>query len=296
MPLLSPERRESLWSWITTFFFHVLRLLPPRRASGLGEFLSRRLSPLHNPNSDRSARLTLRLIRPDDPESGRAEAVARAWGHVGRVQGEICTLERMWDAAPIRMVNEEVVRRAVAQRRPVVFVFAHLGNWELLAIAAVKLGLKLNVVYELLPERYELELSMRARRDLGYRLIEPTRAGLREMLAALGRGEAVGIAIDEFKRGNVTAPPFGRPPRGDSNARLAARLARRFDAPVIPACCVRTGPFAFTITVYDALERPSAAELEALCEGWIRAHPEQWYMLPRMRHGAAALNASPPAA
>jgi len=287
MPPLPPRRRaqlaECLWSLLTTFFFHVLRLLPPRMASDLGERLARRIGPVQNPNSERSAYQSLRLIRPDDPESGRAGAVARMWGHVGRVQGEICTIDRMWDSAPITMVNEEVVRRAVAQRRPVVFVFAHLGNWELLAVAAVRLGLKLNVVYELLPERYELELSMRARRGLGYRLIAPTRAGLREMLAALGRGEAVGIAIDEFKHGNVAAPPFGRPPRSDSNARLAARLAARFDAPVIPACCLRTAPFAFTITVYDALERPSAAELEALCEGWIRAHLEQWYMLPRMR-------------
>jgi Kdo2-lipid IVA lauroyltransferase/acyltransferase len=289
MPLLSPQRRaqlvEYLWGLLTTLLFHLLRLLPPRTASDLGERLSRRIGPAHNPNSDRSAYESLRLIRPHDPESGRAEAVARMWGHVGRVQGEICVIDRMWDSAPITMVNEEAVRCVVAQHRPVVFVFAHLGNWELLAIAAVKLGLTLNVVYEMLPERYELELSMRARRGLGYRLIAPTRAGLRQMLAALGHGEAVGIAIDEFKRGNVVAPPFGRQSRPDSNARLASRLARRFDAPLIPACCVRTAPFAFTITVYDPLERPSAAELEALCESWIRAHPEQWYMLPRMRLG-----------
>lgn len=287
MPLLSPQRRavlsDRLWAALITLIYHGLRLLPARVASNAGERLSRRLGPAHNPLSDRAAFENLRRIRPEDPESGRAETVARMWGQVGRLQAETAVIDRMWDSAAITVHNGASVQGALRTGRPIVFVFAHLGNWELLAIAAQRLGAALNVVYEFLPDRFELELALRARSRLGYRLIPPNRAGVRQMLAALGRREAIALAIDEFKEGNVIAPPFGRPPRTGTNAEFAAKLARRFDAPVIPAFCVRTAPFEFALRFHDPLERPSAPELRALCESWIRAHPEQWYMLPRLR-------------
>ena len=287
MPLLSPQRRarlaDSLWAAFITLVYHALRLLPARVASNAGERLSRRIGPAHNPGSDRAAKENLRRIRPEDEESGRTEAVARMWGLVGRLQAETAVIDRMWSAAQISVRNEASVLRTLATKRPIVFVFAHLGNWELLAIAAQRLGTVLNVVYEFLPERFELELALRARASLGYRLIPPNRAGVRQMLAALGRREAVALAIDEFKGGNVIAPPLGRPPRAGSNAEFAAKLARRFEALVIPAYCLRSAPFAFELTFLEPLERPDAAQLNALCETWIRAHAEQWYMLPRLR-------------
>ncbi len=287
MPLLSPERKarlaDGLWAALITAIFYALKLFPARAASAAGEFLGRRMGQSHHPDATRAAMDNLRRLRPDDPESGRAAAVARMWGHVGRLQAETAVIDRMWDSTAIAVHNEESVQRALRSGRPIVFVFAHLGNWELLAIAGQRMGVELNVVYELLPERFELELALRARAGLGYRLIPPNRAGVRQMLAALGRREAVALAIDEYKDGNVIAPPFGRPPRRGTNASFAAKLARQFNALVVPASCLRTGPFAFSIRFLDPLEPPAADALEALCESWIRADPEQWYMLPRLR-------------
>ena len=287
MPLLSPRRKaqlaEGLWAAFIRMIYHALRLLPARLASDAGDRLSRRVGPAHNLNSARAALENLRYLRPDYPEAELAPAADRMWGYIGRVQAETPVLDRMWRSAGITVENGESVLGVLRERRPIVFVFLHLGNWELLAIAAQRLGATLNVVYEFLPDRFELELALRARAHLGYRLIPPNRTGVRQMLTALERGEAVALAIDEFKDDNVIAPPFGRPPRADSNARFAAKLARRFDAPVIAAYCVRTAPFEFSLNFEDPLERPAPEQLDALCESWIRAHLEQWYMLPRLR-------------
>lgn len=274
---------DRLWSALLTPAFHCLRLCPPRLASDTGERLGLRFGRSRSPLSTIAARENLRRIRPEMPEARLDAAIDRMWGNTGRLQAETAVIDRMWDRARIEVHGTEHVARALRSRRPLVFVFPHLGNWELLAIAAQRLGVMLNVVYELLPDRFELELALKARARLGYRLIRPDRRGTREMLAALGRGEAVGLAIDEFKDGNVIAPPFGRPPRSDTNARFAAKLSRRFGAPVIPAYCARTAPFAFSLRFLEPLEQPGAEALDALCEGWIREHAEQWYMLPRLR-------------
>jgi KDO2-lipid IV(A) lauroyltransferase len=287
MPLISPERwnriGDGIWSSLLPILYFCLRQFPVRAASDLGDRLGRRYGPSRSPLSTLAALDNLRRIRPDYSEAQCAEAVVNMWAQIGRVQAETAVIERIWDSGAVTMRNGEIVRRAVQSKRPIIFVFAHLANWELLAIGARRLGASVPSVYEILPDRHEFELVQRSRRRIGHTVIAPDRDGLISLVGALRRGEAIGLGIDEYKDGNVIAPSLGRPPRTDTNARLIESLARRFNALVIPVYCLRTAPFEFVLTALDPLEHPSAGQLDALCESWIRAHPEQWYMLPRLR-------------
>jgi len=278
--------RDPFWGALNHLTYHALRLLPVRAASAAGARLGLAAGRYRLRETSAHADRNLQRIRPDLSAAQRAAALARMWDYVGRAVAEVAVLERLWESAQVSMVNEASVRDMLRARRPVIFVFPHLGNWELLAVAVQRLGASLSVVFELLGNRFERSLAERSRRRLGYRLISPDRAGVRALLAALGRGEALGMAIDERKRGNVVAPAFGRPLPAFANLRYAEKLARRFDAPVVAGYCLRTAPLEFTLTFLDPLERPSAQQLNALCESWIRAHPEQWYMLHRLRFEA----------
>jgi KDO2-lipid IV(A) lauroyltransferase len=287
MPLVSPQTwnriGDRVWSALLPILYFILRRFPARAASDLGQRLGRRFGRSRSPLSTLAALDNLRRIRPDYSDAQREEAVDRMWEQIGRVQAETVVIDRIWDSAVITVRNGEIVPRALQSKRPIIFVFPHLANWELLAILAQHLGAAVPSVYEVLPDRHEFELVQRSRRRIGHRVIAPDRDGLIALVGAMKRGEAVGLGIDEYKGGNVIAPSFGRPPRTDTNARLVESLARRFNALVIPAYCLRTAPFEFVLTVLEPLEQPSAAQLDALCESWIRAHPEQWYMLPRLR-------------
>ena len=287
MPLISAQRWNRIgdwvWSALLPMLYFIIRLFPARRASDLGERLGLRFGRARSPLSTLAALDNLRRIRPDYSEAQREEAVRKMWGQIGRVQSETVVIDRIWDSGAVTVRDGDIIGRALRSKRPAIFVFPHLGNWELLAILAQRQGAVVPSVYEILPDRREFELVQRSRRRIGHKVIAPDRAGLISLVGALKRGEAVGLGIDEYKRGNVIAPSFGRPPRKDTNARLVERLARKFDALVVPTYCLRTAPFEFLLSVLEPLERPSAAQLDALCESWIRAHPEQWYMLPRLR-------------
>lgn len=275
--------RDPLWGALYHVIYCLLRWLPCRTASAWGARLGLlegrlRLAALR-PRVGRC----LSAIRPDLPAQQYPSIYRELWQNVGRAHAEMAVLDRLWDAAAVTVVNAKALREARLSGRPIVFVFSHLGNWELLAIAVRREGITLNVVYENLRNRFENRLARRSRRKLGYRLIPPTRPGVREIYAALERREAVAVAIDEFKDGNVTAPAFGRHLPKTSNLSYAIRLTRRFDAILLPAYCVRTGPQAFTLTFLDGTANADVPLLNALCESWIRAHPEQWYMLWRVQ-------------
>jgi KDO2-lipid IV(A) lauroyltransferase len=281
-PRLAYWARDPLWGALYYAIFHALRLLPCAMASGLGARLGLVEGRLHYAALQPRMALSLSRIRPDLSPQQHASIMRSVWQNVGRVHSEMAILDRLWDAAEVTLVNAQAIADARRSGRPVVVVFCHLGNWELLATAIQRQGITLNVVYENLSNRFENRLAVSARRRLGYRLIAPTRRGVREMYAALRRREAVALALDEFKNGRVIAPAFGRPLPADSNLGYALRLARRFDAVVLPTYCIRTGPLSFTLHFLDSMTNPDLGQLNALCESWIRAHPEQWYMLWRL--------------
>jgi KDO2-lipid IV(A) lauroyltransferase len=275
--------RDPFWGALYHVLYRGLRLVPPRAASDMGGQLGIALARSRYRDLAARAEQNLQRLFPGLSPQARAEMLTKMWDHVGRTTAEMAVIDRLWESAELTLNNKPVFLEQVKTRRPMILVFPHLGNWELLAIAAQRFGATLNVVFEVLRNRFERSLAERSRRHLGYRLIYPDGPGIRRMIAALERGEAVGMAIDELKAGNVVAPAFGRSLPTYANVRYAERLARKFDAPVIPAYCVRTAPHAFTLTCLDPIERPSAEQLDALCESWVRAHPEQWYMLHRLR-------------
>ncbi len=274
--------RDPFWGGIDYAAYYALRSLPTRMVSDIGSRLGLAAGRFRFPEMTAQADHGLGLIRPDLTASARGEIVRKMWANVGRAEAEMTVLDRLLDEFDITVVNKKNFQEPVRAKRPIVFVFPHLGNWEALAIVGRRHGVVLNVVYEELKNRFERNLAAKARRQIGYRLIPPNFLGLREIFLALERGESVGIAIDEYRNGNVISPAFGRTLPNDSNIRYALRLARRFGAAIVPCVCIRTSPYAFRLTVHDEMINPDVADLNSLCESWIRAYPEQWYMLHRL--------------
>jgi KDO2-lipid IV(A) lauroyltransferase len=275
--------RDPFWGMVDHLTYYGLRGLPARSVSSLGRTLGALAGRWRFPELSARVDRSLQRIRPDLGELARKEILGNMWAHLGRTLAEMSVLDRLWERADITIVNEKFLREQACAGRPVIFALAHFGNWEMLGPAIQGAGFKLNVVYEHLRNRFQRRLAAQSRRRIGYRLIAPNRAGVREMLAVLERREALCLAMDEFKSGDVIAPAFGRPLPDRANLRYIEKLAQRFDARVIPMYCIRTSPLAFRLTFVELARKPDAPALNALCESWIRAHPEQWYMLHRLK-------------
>jgi Kdo2-lipid IVA lauroyltransferase/acyltransferase len=180
------------------------------------------------------------------------------------------------------------LKRALAPGRGMLLVTAHLGNWELLGAVAVALGLPLNAVVRPLKGAFNAEV-VASRLRAGMQLIHQRNA-LRGTLAALRRGGAVAVVLDQSIAGKraLFVPFFGRPA---ATTPLVSVAALHSGAPVFLAFAPREagalrvqieGPIPVLSTGDRARDVwTHTASLTAAIERVIRAHPDQWLWLHR---------------
>jgi KDO2-lipid IV(A) lauroyltransferase len=144
-------------------------------------------------------------------------------------------------ADPVHWQGEQLIEEALALGRGLVFLTPHLGSFEVTAQAyAQRFGERKPITVLFRPARYrllrDLQQEARARQALG--TAPATLGGVRQMMRALKRGEAVGLLPDQVppQGMGVWAPFFGRPAY---TMTLAARLALQTGAPIVLAWCGR---------------------------------------------------------
>jgi Kdo2-lipid IVA lauroyltransferase/acyltransferase len=267
-----------------------MRLVPIDVASYSGAvitYLTRRLYP----DSELRARKAWSVLRPreSDPASVDA-AMDRLWRNVGRTMHEYSILDRLWAAGRIEVSDIEHLDRARDQGKPILVTPVHLGNWEVVLVAGIARGHCGSGIYEPPQNRFEHRVANAVRARYGARFVaagpNSVRAAVRELQAR--KGPFI-VYVDEFIRGRVQAPSFGRPLRPDANIAYAVRLAAMTGAVVIPAYCLRLDDSArFRVQFLPPLKLASSGDrkadiaenvrrLDAVIAPIIRAHLDQWY-------------------
>lgn len=278
--------------------FVLARWMPVDTASAIGGWIARRIGPLL-PVSN-TGRRNLRRAFPELSEAEIERILKGVWDNLGRTVAEYPHLQRIWDYDPERTspaprIRIEGAEQFVALRddgRPALIFSAHLGNWELLPMAAVRHGLPLAIVFRPPnnPHAAELVRRIRAEAHGGEESLLPS--GVEGALAAvelLDRGMHLGMLVDQRFRRGVLVPFFGQPAQTGT---VLAKLARRFDCPVHGARVERLEGAKFRVVLTPPLEIPRSGDAEAdiaetmrrvtaMIEGWIRERPEQWLWLHR---------------
>jgi KDO2-lipid IV(A) lauroyltransferase len=225
---------------------------------------------------------------PELSNGERDSLAERCFAHLGTVLGECLYLRHCPPAELSRHVELsgwEHVEAARAQRRPVVIVTGHCGNWELLAAILNARHLGMLVVAREIdePGLQTMLLDLRAR--FGTRtIVRGTPGAARALLGALRGAGALGMLIDQdTKVDGVFVEFFGKPawtPVG------AAELALRFDAAVLPTFIERRPDGSHRAAIHPELALPTdptaaTALMTAAIEAQVRSHPEQWVWLHR---------------
>jgi KDO2-lipid IV(A) lauroyltransferase len=237
------------------------------------------------------ARANIARAFPDLPSDGIDALTVRVFEHFGGVAAEL--LHAMGhgpqDAlSRIETEGAEVARAAFASERGVVFLTAHLGNWEWAALGTGALGIPTGVIARPLDNPLLDAPLTRLRTSNGNSVIGK-RDAAREMLRSLRSGASIGILNDQHARppDAVTAPFFGQPAATSS---ALAKLVDRTEALVVPTAAIRIAPARWRLTYGTALDvrtLPEAergvekltARLNGIVESMIRRHPEQWLWL-----------------
>jgi KDO2-lipid IV(A) lauroyltransferase len=176
--------------------------------------------------------------------------------------------------ALIRVEGQEVLDRARAGGRGVILLTPHLGCFEAAARAVARSG-PITVLYK--PPRLDAmrRLVETGRESPGVRPVPASAAGVRGLLRALKRGEAIGVLPDQVPSDGdgVWAAFFGRPAY---TMTLPHRLARMTGASVLMACGERLAQGAGWRVRFEPLEGEATPEaVNRAMEAMIRRLPDQ---------------------
>jgi KDO2-lipid IV(A) lauroyltransferase len=285
---------ERLVGRVVKWLIRLLRRANPDRASDLGGTVARRIGPWLP--AHRIGQANLRAAFPDKDAAWIEATLLEAWENLGRVAGEYVHMARIWDfdidnpnTGRIQTDSVPLFDTLRLDGKPALCFAAHLANWELPAIAAAAHGLPSAVVYRMPNNKAVAKEIVRIRAPLMGRLIRTRAQAALEMAAALGAGEHLGMLVDQhFSRG-VDVSFFGR--RCKANPSVA-RLARRFDCPVVGVRVIRLPDRGFRIEGFGPYELPRAGDgqidvvaatqmITTIVEGWIREYPGQYLWFHR---------------
>src|SRR5437588_4890736 len=224
--------------------------------------------------------------------------LAGVWDNLGRVGAEFAHLDHIWEHDPARPEDSrieiqprthELFGQLRLDGKPALIFAAHLGNWELPALAAVAHGLDVAILYRrpniasadrIIQEMRQVKMGtlIPAGRDAPLRLAE-----------ALQRGQHVAMLVDQYLTGGVEVTFFGRKTRANPTL---ARLLRQVECPVHGVRIIRLPGHRFRGELSEEVKpvRDAAGQIDiqgttqavtSVVEGWIREYPDQWLWLHR---------------
>ena len=270
--------------------FALFGLLSLDNASAVGGYLGARIGP-KLPISRRAVS-NLKAAFPDWENVEVSETVRSMWDHLGRMAGEYPHLRSFNfcdDDDRIEIIGSEYIDQLRDDGMSGIFFSAHLGNWELLPVAASKRGLPLVHVYRAANNPYVENLIKNLRSPIGSRHYPKSRRGAKMLLETVDKGGHLGLLVDQKYNEGIPIPFFGR---DAMTVTTPADLALRFNIPLVPVRIERTTGACFRLTISPPLSLPKdcdnkansraiMTEINSLFESWIRERPEQWYWLHR---------------
>lgn len=243
-----------------------------------------------------------RRIRENSAQAGYRFAQVRGCiAHAGRMAFE---MPRLWFGAPVPIEwadGKALLEASYAKGKGIVFLTPHLGCFEITAqIVSQHFSPRygpLTVLYRPARQAILAEVTEQARDRDGLATAPATLAGVRQLIRALRKGQAVGLLPDQVppQGQGLWSPVFGKPAYSMT---LAARLAQQTGAdmllvwgerlPQARGFRLHTQPFGAALS--DDLQT-AVDQINAAMEDLIRQCPQQYlwgygrYKTPRQEAG-----------
>jgi KDO2-lipid IV(A) lauroyltransferase len=281
---------------LTIGMLRATRYFDPIKTADMFGRITRLIGPALR--EQRIGRANLTAAFPEKSPEEIEAILAGVWDNLGRVGAEFAHLDHVWEfdrAHPedSRIEIQERTHELFAQLRldgkPALIFAAHLGNWELPALAAVAHGLDAAILYRrpniasadrIIQEMRQVKMGtlIPAGRDAPLRLAE-----------ALQRGQHVAMLVDQYLTGGVEVTFFGRKTRANP---MLARLLRQVECPIHGVRIIRLPGHRFRAELSEEVPpaRDASGQIDiqgtmqavtSVVEGWIREYPDQWLWLHR---------------
>ena len=281
--MLSKRTFEQIKSIVIELSLKLISLLPFRLAQRIGMVIGI-FNWLLRTRAARVTQVNLALCVPELNEQARSQLARTSLMETGQTMMETALI---WmgnidkNLGRIRNVNgEDILENALEQKKGVVLILPHLGNWELFNLYY---GARDTMTALYQPPREEAlhKLIRKVRDRSGNTIVPTTRQGLKQLYRTLEGGGVVTILPDQVPANGVYATFFGVEALTDL---LITRLVKRTGARVVCAYVKRlSGGNGFEVVfrpphanIDSADQRCSVHAVNASIEACVREIPEQY--------------------
>lgn len=186
----------------------------------------------------------------------------------------------------VELEGQHLIREALVQKKGVILLVPHMGNWEMMAqvIGVFAEGIEVATHYRPLNNPLVNELIERRRRAKGLRLFAK-KTSSHQLCAFLRENKILSILADQRlpSKGDLCSF-FGRP---TACSPLPSLLARRTGSVLLGLHCETLGPDRWKLSITEVNGRDSQACADNLEAAWRRSpadvfwFQERWKMLSR---------------
>lgn len=281
---------------VTIGLLRTTRYFDPIKTANLFGRIARRIGPLTREQKIGRANLTAAF--PEKSPEEIETILAGVWDNLGRLGAEFAHLDHIWEHDPahpeesrieIQTRTHELFAQLRLDGKPALIFAAHLGNWEMPAVAAVAHGLDAAILFRRPNSASANRIIEELRQVKMGTLIPAGRDAPFKMAEALQRGQHVAILVDQWFTNGVDVTFFGR--KTKANPTLA-RLLRQIECPIHGVRIIRLPGHRFRAELSDEVEpvRDANGQIDvqgtmqaitSVVEGWVREYPDQWLWLHR---------------
>ena len=266
-------------------FFALFRLLPHRTGLAIAGWVSSRLlaAPF---GVNRRIRENLALVWPELPAEEVRALCRQVADNSARLMLESFNTARFLDhaaAAELTGPGKATLLNALADKRPVILVSGHFGNYQVLRVLLQKAGYATAAIYRPMNNAY----SNRRYIDAMNRIAGPNHprgmVGTKALLVHLRQGGAIALLNDQGALEGKVLTFFGHEALTMTSA---ADFALRHEALLIPYYGLRLeNGVDFRVIVEDPVPHSDAEtmtqSLNDSLEAMVRAYPGQWFWIHR---------------
>ena len=200
----------------------------------------------------------------------------------------------------VEIENRHYLDEALAQKKGVVLLTAHMGNWEWLGAGLALNGFPMATVVKPQPNDQHTRILNEYRQLVGIEIFSRGGSELVGAAKALKKGKVLGFLADQDAGVNGVAVSFFG--KTASTPLGPAVFARRFSSPVVPIFIVRKPHGGHRVIMHPCFYYEDTGnedrdlynltlKMTAVTEEIIRAHPDEWLWF--QKRWLTKLNQSP---
>lgn len=281
---------------IIVFLMRIFSLLPYKLASDIGGVMGIMGYYLDK----RHRAITLNNLAMAFPDSDRKRVIMlarRTFENLGRSAAEVIHISnrktpfihKFFDKW-VTIDGKDNLEGAINKGKGVIYLTAHFGNWELMALRLGANDCALNIIVRPL-DNPKIDRLITGMRSLTGSKIMPKKNVLLSVLRLLKKGEALCILIDQntSRELGVFVNFFGTPAATNKGPAI---IAMKSGAVVIPTLIIREGKYRHRLVYGEELVLHKTGNMEKdilsntemftnNLESYIRKYPDQWFWMHR---------------